>query len=311
MVVLLTGGSGFLGSRIKEQLIKEGHTVLAPRSYEMDLMSLDSILNYMRRNRQIDAIIHSAAYYGGLGINVHQPANLWYINSIMGLNVWEAAACTHITQVMSVGSACAYPGSLKGDFKEDDLEAGPCHSSVEGYGTTKRIHLVCQHVYRDQYDMVGAQPILTNLYGEGDDYTQYRSHVVAALIAKFYKAFKRNEPTVSCWGDGSPIREFLYVVDAAEAIVKCLDYPDLGPVNIGTGIGTSIKELVEILVEVVGFRGEVQWDTSMPGGASRKVLAVEKAATKLEWKAKTSLHRGIAKTVHWYRANWDWLQHVE
>ncbi len=302
MRVLVTGGSGFLGRQIVYSAQRAHYEVLLPRSREMDLMDLQSILRYLQTKPQVDAIIHSAAHYGGIGINVEEPANLFFVNSVMALNVWEAAACKRIPTVVSVGSACAYPGDLKGDFKESDLEAGPCHDSVVGYGMTKRVQLTCQKVYRKQHHINGAHPILTNLYGPNDEYGAYRSHVVAALIAKFCDATETKKDRVVCWGNGAPIREFLYVADAADAIVRSVKFPDAGCINIGTGVGTSIKELVDLLVELTEFKGEVIWDTSKPLGADRKVLDVSKARNVMDWTAPTKLKDGLATTIQWYRS---------
>jgi GDP-L-fucose synthase len=303
MNILVTGGSGFLGWQIAQRFFDAGHVVYKPRSHQMDLMSLESICRYLQRNPQMDAIIHSAAYYGGIGINIHQPADMLYINTIMAANVWEAASRMGIKHVLSVGSACAYPGDSQGDLKESDLELGPCHSSVEGYGMTKRIHRVFQRQYRQQHGIVGAQPILTNLYGEHDDFTLYRSHVVAALIARVVDARCEKLDSIVCWGDGSPIREFMYVKDAADGIFHVFSKASEGVYNIGTGVGTSIKELVELIAEIAGYEGEIKWDSSKPNGAARKVLDTSLTREKLKFKPKTSLREGLTRTIEWYETN--------
>jgi len=299
--VLVTGGSGFLGKKICACIKHYGQEVLAPRSSVVDLMDLESICRYIRRNRKPSAIIHSAAYYGGLGINQEQPADMLYINTIMAANVWEAAARTGIETVVSVGSACAYPGDLQGDFKEEDLEAGPCHPSVEGYGMTKRIHRVLQRQYKKQYGITGSQPILTNLYGPGDDCTEYRSHVVGALVDRFCRAALKKTPVVTCWGDGSPIREFLYVDDAAEGIYQVAKKSLDGAYNIGTGIGTSIKELTELVASAAKYEGEIEWDTSKPNGAARKVLDVTKTRDEIGFETAIPLADGLAEMVGWWQ----------
>jgi len=301
MVILITGGSGFLGQKLVRRFRQEKHIeVLAPRSTEMDLMDLNSVCRYLQRHEHVDGILHSAAYYGGIGINMYQPADMFHINSIMALNVWEAAARMKIKKVFSVGSACAYPGDVGEDLVEENLEAGPCHESVEGYGMTKRIHLVCQRQYRKQHGIMGGQAILTNLYGPHDDFTIYRSHVVGALIARFIEAVQEDKPSVKCWGDGSPIREFMYVDDAADAIFLAYEKLAMGTINIGTGIGTTVKELTEKIVKLTGYKGEVVWDTEKPNGAARKVLDVTKMREALKFEPKMKLLEGLHKTIQWY-----------
>jgi GDP-L-fucose synthase len=303
MNILVTGGSGFLCHHLIPSLTARGHSVLAPRSAEVDLTRSppDELADYIRRHGSVDAIIHAAAYYGGIGINMAEPAELLFRSSQMNLNVLEGAARGGVRHVLMVGSACAYPGGLDDDHREDQLMTGPLHSSVEGYGFTKVIALVGQRAYRKQYGIVGAHPILANLYGECDEYGDYRSHVAAALVKRFCEAVRLDLPELVCWGDGSPIREFVHAEDAARGIIACLDHPDVGPVNIGTGIGTSIRQLVDLIVEATGYRGKVRWDATKPGGTSRKVLSVDKARDALGWEARILLPDGIERTVRWFK----------
>lgn len=300
MRILMTGGSGFLGRHLVPLLAERGHSVLAPRSRECDLMDASATLAYLARERP-EIVLHSAAYYGGLGINLEEPAHLVYRNSIMSLNLIEAAArAGTVRKVVAIGSACSYPGDLAGSMSEADFWKGRCHDSVMGYGNSKRLVLAAQHTYHAQFGIEQLHLILTNLYGPHDVYREYRSHVVAALIKKVSEAKER----IVCWGDGTPVREFMYVGDAAEGIARALSLPhDLVPINIGTGIGTSIRELTMAVCEAAGFRGEVLWDHSKPNGVGHKVLDVARMKRLLAWEPRHTLRDGLRITIDWYLAN--------
>ena len=323
--VLLTGGSGFLGRRILVHLLREGMTVLsATRHRCVEFAGLDHSKEYsygcdLEQNAQEilritdwfhpDTIVHSAAYYGGIGLCKTDPVGLFVRNTRMAVNLIDACAQTKsIKQFMSIGSACGYPDiGDTGDLQEIDWWSGPLHHSVEAYGFTKKIQEVGAHALEKARGITYQMPILTNLYGEDDVFQETRSHVVAALIKKFSDAKngdgdqrKGAKRVVHCWGTGNPVREFLYVEDAAEAVVKLLKSDLRGVVNIGTGIGTSIKELVEKIRYLVRFDGHIRWDADKPDGAPRKVLDVTRAREELHWEARYSLKRGLEKTVKWY-----------
>ena len=302
--VLVTGGSGFLGRHVVERAREKGYNVLAPRSAEFNLETGAGVAQYMEEARRyygsIDVIIHSAAYYGGIGINKKEPATIFYKNIQMALNVFEAAKAHGVQKVLPIGSACAYPGKLTGDLKEEDFWEGKLHESVEAYGISKKIQQVGQQAYYNQYGITSNHLILTNLYGPYDVFNEYRSHVLSALIKKFTEA----TDTVYLWGDGSPIREFMYVDDAAEAITRtiAMDH-DLQPINIGTGEGVSIRELASKIQKVTGFEGRVDWNTSMPNGVHRKVLDTTRMQQLFSWQPQVSLDEGLRKTVEWYAQN--------
>jgi GDP-L-fucose synthase len=224
----------------------------------------------------------------------------------MGANLMEAARLQNVGKVVNIGTACSYPGYLEGDLKEDDLWGGPCHASVVNYGLTKKMLAVQGLAYKRQYGLDSIHLILTNLYGPGDSYNPDRSHVVAALVRKWVEADLAAAPSIEVWGTGKPIREFIYVEDCADAIVLAAEkYNDVNlPLNIGTGIGTSIKELVETISEVTGYKGKIVWNTDKPDGAIKKVLDVTRMKRELDgWSPPTSLRAGLAKTISWYRAN--------
>jgi len=308
MNILITGGSGFLGRHLIESANFAGHKVFAPRSSEMNLETCNGINEYFdllkSDNVQLDAIIHSAAYYGGIGINQTEPATIFYKNSVMAINVFEIARKFNIKKIMPIGSACSYPGHIIGDLSENDFWNGPLHDSVEAYGFSKKMQQVAQRAYFKQHSIESNHLILTNLYGRYDVFTEYRSHVVSAMIKKFADAKIENKSEVILWGDGSPIREFLYVGDAAQIIIKALELPhDTTPINIGTGIGTTIKELAELIAELSEFNGNLVWDISKPNGAIRKVLDINKMKEKIGFTPRTNIREGLAATIKWYIVN--------
>ena len=300
--VLLTGGTGFFGRRIAEALRRHEYEVATPGRPEFDLMDAASTRRVVERMRP-DIIVHSAAYYGGLGICIAEPMQIFSRNVMMGVNILEAAAAAGVGKVMAIGSACSYPGAVAGDMKEQDFWSGPLHPSVESYGFTKKVLEVGLRAYGRGCGIKGQMPIVTNLYGEYDVFGEYRSHVAAALIKKFADAVLSKADQVVCWGTGAPVREFIYSGDAAEAVARLLESGYTEPLNIGTGIGTSIKELAELTARLTNFRGEIVWDTTKADGVMRKVLDVSKMEEVLGWKPTTSLEAGLARTIRWYMEN--------
>ncbi len=314
--IFLTGGSGFLGRRILETLQQRGHEVIAPGRPEFDLMDEQSVIRSVTRAKP-EIVIHSAAYYGGLGINIHEPANLFHHNVIMTAHLLEACGKAGISKFVSIGSACSYPGEVNGEMREIDYWSGPLHPSVEAYGFSKKAQQVGARAYGKQYGFKSQCPQFTNLYGEHDVFTEYRSHVVSALIKRFADAVENGDAEVTNWGTGRAIREFMYVGDAAEAVARLIDVestkntkntnsccsPENSIINIGTGIGVSIKELAELIARFTGFQGEIRWDTSKPDGVAKKVLDVSQMKKILGWIPPTSLEEGLKKTIDWYLAN--------
>ncbi len=303
--VTVTGGAGFLGQHLVKRLESYGAEVYVPRQRDYNLTSLDACMRCLLEH-PADVLFHAAAYYGGIGINQTQPATLYYSNLVMGANLMEAARLVDLKKLVAIGTACSYPGYLEGHLKEADLWAGPCHASVVNYGLTKKMMAVQAQAYKRQYGLDSIHLILTNLYGPGDSYNPERSHVVAALVRKWVEAEQAKTPSVEVWGTGKPIREFIYVEDCADAIVLAAEkYDDAAmPLNIGTGIGTTIKELSETVHEVSGYQGKMHWNVDKPDGAPVKVLDVTRMKQVLEgWTPPTKLKDGLAKTVAWYRAN--------
>jgi GDP-L-fucose synthase len=303
--ITVTGGAGFLGKHLVKRLESYGARVFVPRQRDFNLITLDGCLRCLLE-KPCNMLFHAAAYYGGIGINQSEPAKLYYSNLVMGANLMEAARLAGVAKVVNVGTACSYPGYLEGHLSEKDLWAGPCHASVVNYGLTKKMLAVQGEAYKKQYGLDSIHLILTNLYGPGDSYNTERSHVVAALVRKWVEAETAHAPSIEVWGTGEPIREFIYVEDCADAIVLAGEkYDDVTcPLNIGTGIGTSIRELVETINGVTHYRGKIQWNAEKPDGARMKVLDVTRMKQVLDgWASPTDLQTGLAKTIAWYRAN--------
>lgn len=303
--VTVTGGAGFLGQHLVRRLEGYGAKVFVPRQRDYNLTSLDACLRCLLEH-PCDVLFHSAAYYGGIGINQTEPGKLYYTNLVMGANVFEAARLTKVGKVVTIGTACAYPGYLEGELKEEDLWAGPCHASVVNYGLTKKMLSVQAQAYKRQYGLDSCHLVPTNLYGPGDSYNPERSHVVAALVRKFVEAEMARAPSVEVWGTGKPVREFIYVEDCADAIMLAAErYTDAAtPLNIGTGVGTTIRELSEAVCAAAGYQGKMVWDPEKIDGAPKKVLDVTRMTQALGgWRPPTDLRTGLAKTVAWYRAN--------
>jgi GDP-L-fucose synthase len=303
--VTVTGGAGFLGQHLVKRLETYGAEVFVPRQRDYNLTTLDASLRCLLEH-PCDVLFHTAAYYGGIGINVAEPAKLYYSNLVMGANLMEAARLAKVGKFVAIGTACSYPGYLEGHLKEADLWAGPCHASVINYGLTKKMMAVQAQAYKKQYGLDSIHLILTNLYGPGDSYNPDRSHVVAALVRKWVEADMAKAPSIEVWGTGKPVREFIYVEDCADAIVMAAEqYNDASmPLNLGTGIGTSIKELAETINAVTSYKGKLVWNADKPDGAAMKVLDVTRMKGVLDgWTPPTSLRGGLAKTIAWYRAN--------
>lgn len=301
--VVLTGGTGFLGSHIAEILTAEGARVFVPRKRDYNLMRLEDGLRCFLEHRP-EIVIHGAAFYGGIWINQVFPGRIYYENLVMGANVIEACRLASVKKFVGIGTACSYPGYLEGMLSEDRLWDGPLHETVRNYGLTKKMMQVQCWAYRKQYDFHGIHLILTNLYGPRDSYNPQRSHVVAALIRKFVEAADGKQSQVEVWGTGQPVREFLFVEDCAQAVVLAAEkYDDVEPLNIGTGIGTSIRELAEMIHEISGFQGVIRWNPEKPDGQMVKILDVSRMKNVLNWAPPTNLRTGLEKTIRWYREN--------
>ena len=304
--ITVTGGAGFLGSYIVEAFQEAGAIVHVARSKDFNLVDIGNVRKMVKETKP-DILIHAAANVGGIGYNRLYPADIFFDNVVMTGNVLKVASeTTSLEKLVIVGSACAYPGEVTGRLKEHQLLDGALHPSVECYGFSKRAAVIGSKTYREQYNLNSIVLMITNLYGPRDKMDPTESHVVAALIDKFVRAVRSGEDTVTVWGTGKAVREFLYASDCADAILsatRSYDKPDM--LNIGTGMDTSIKQLVELLIEVTQFKGEIIWDRSKPDGAMLKVLDVSKIKEELNWEATTALRDGLAKSVEWYHTVLD------
>jgi GDP-L-fucose synthase len=299
MKTLVTGGGGFLGSHLVERLRGEGHEVVAPRRSEYDLTREEDAVRLFR-DTEPELVYHLAAVAGGIGANRAEPGRFWYSNLLMGAYVLEQSRLAGVSKLVTLGTICEYPKFAPVPFREEDLWDGYPEETNAPYGIAKKSHLVGGQAYRDQYGVNVIHLLLVNLYGPRDNFDLETSHVIPALIRKMEESPER----IVLWGDGSPTREFLYVEDAAEGIALAGERYDGGePVNLGSGSEISIRELAELVADVAGFEGEIEWDASKPNGQPRRNLDVSKAEQLFGFRARTALRDGLERTVAWYRAS--------
>ena len=297
MKVLVTGGGGFVGSHLAERLAREGHDVFAARRRDYDLTSMEATARLFDDARP-ELVYHLAAEVGGIGANRANPGRYWYANLIMGAHVLEQSRIHEIRKLVVAGTVCAYPKYAPVPFREDDLWNGYPEETNAPYGVAKKAVLVGGQAYREQYGLNAIYLLPANLYGPRDNFDLETSHVIAALIRKMLES--RDE--VLLWGDGSPTREFLFVDDCVEGLLLAGErYDGADPVNLGTGVETSIRDLAETVAEITGFDGEIVWDTSMPNGQPRRSLDASRAEELFGFRARTALREGLAHTVAWYR----------
>lgn len=299
--ILVTGGAGFLGSHIVARLEAGGaRYVFAPRSADFDLTHPDQVQALFRDVRP-EVVIHAAALVGGIGANRTRPGEFFYVNALMGIQLIEAARRHAVEKLVVLGTICSYPKFTNVPFSEDDLWFGYPDETNAPYGIAKKALLVQCQAYRRQYGMNAVFPLLVNLYGPGDNFDPASSHVIPALIRKCIEAVETGRSEIVCWGDGSATREFLYVEDAAEGIVAATRaYNKPAPVNIGSGVETSVRVLAEKIAALTGFEGRLVWDSSKPNGQPRRCLDVTRAFREFDFQAATSLDSGLGRTVAWY-----------
>jgi GDP-L-fucose synthase len=297
MRALVTGGGGFLGSFLVERLRDRGDEVTVARRADYDLTHWDEAERLFRET-QPEIVFHLAAEVGGIGANQRNPGRYWYANLTMGSHVLELSRLHAVSRLVLAGTVCAYPKHTPTPFSEDELWNGYPEETNAPYGVAKKALLVGAQAYRAQYGLDSVYLLPANLYGPRDNFDLENSHVVPALIRKMLAGGER----VVLWGDGSPTREFLYVEDAADAFVLAADCAtDGAPINVGTGVEISIRELAETIAELTGFDGELVWDLSMPNGQPRRRLDVSRADELLGFHAATPLRDGLERTIEWYR----------
>jgi GDP-L-fucose synthase len=299
--VTVTGGAGFLGRVVVRELESLDAEVHVIRSADFDLRDADAARAAVGG---ADTVIHLAARVGGIGFNRRNPGPLVHDNLSMGINVFEQARLAGVRKLVAACSVCAYPKFTPVPFSEDELWSGYPEESNAPYGLAKKMLIVLSDAYRRQYSFDSCVPVLANLYGPEDNFDLEDSHVIAALIRKFVEAQDEGRDEVTVWGSGEPSREFLYVGDAARALILAAERLETSePVNIGTGIETRIRDLAEIIRELTGFSGEIVWDTTMPDGQPTRYLDVSRARELIGFTAEVSLEDGLARTVESFRAN--------
>jgi GDP-L-fucose synthase len=308
--ILVTGGAGFLGSFVVEKLRERGcKDVYVPRSKDYNLVEMEAVKK-IYRDAKPDIVIHLAARVGGIGANLANPGKFFYDNLMMGVQMMEVGRQVGIEKFVAIGTICAYPKFTPVPFKEEDLWNGYPEETNAPYGLSKKMLLVQAQAYRQQYGFNAIYLLPVNLYGPKDNFDPESSHVIPALIKKMVDAmYEPNKPnkrkelhdTITVWGTGKATREFLYVEDCVKAILLAAEkYNKPDPINIGAGFEISIKELVELIAKLTGFKGEIVWDTSKPDGQPRRMLDTSRAEREFGFKAKTSLEEGLKKTIEWY-----------
>jgi len=302
--VLVTGGSGFLGSHLVPRFRAiEGCRVVAPDEAAYDLVAPDAAAR-MLEAADPDVIVHLAAVVGGIGANRVNPGRFFYENLMMGVHLIEALRQRGRGRIVIAGTICAYPKHTPVPFLEENLWNGYPEETNAPYGVAKKALLVMAEAYREQYGLEYAYVLPVNLYGPNDHFDLETSHVIPALIRKCVEAADRGDEEVEVWGTGKATREFLYVEDCAEALVLAASRPSPpGPVNLGAGFEISIKDLVALIARECGFTGRLRFDPSRPDGQPRRCLDTTRAEEVYGWKAQTGLEEGIRRTVSWYRAN--------
>ncbi|MGH2906458.1 MAG: GDP-L-fucose synthase family protein [Solirubrobacterales bacterium] len=304
--LVVTGGSGFLGSHVTDRLSELGAEITVPRSTEYDLTVEDAV-KQLYADAKPEIVIHLAARVGGIGANRKNPGAYWYDNLMMGALMLEHARRSGVGKFVQLGTICSYPNMTPVPFREEDLWNGYPEVTNAPYGIAKKALLAGAQSYREQYGMHTVFVMPVNLYGPRDNFDLESSHVIPALVRKMVEAGERGED-VDLWGDGSPSREFLYVDDCARAILLATErYDASDPVNIGAGFEITIKELAALIAQATGFKGEINWDTSKPGGQPRRMLDTSRAREAFGFSAEVSFEDGLARTVEWFRENREWV----
>ena len=300
--IVVTGGAGFLGRFVVERLRQSGGvTVFVPRSQEFDLTKEADVIR-LYDEQQPDLVVHLAAVVGGIGYNQSNPGRFFYENLMMGALLIEQARVHQLRKFVAVGTVCAYPKFTPVPFKEDDLWNGYPEETNAPYGLAKKMMLVQAQSYRQQYGLNTIFLLPANLYGPGDNFDLQTSHVIPALIRKCDEAREQKLDFIEVWGTGRPSREFLYVADAADGIVRAAAlYDEDAPVNLGSGREITIKDLVETIARVTDFPGEIRWNSDKPDGQPRRSLDVSRASEKFGFRSTTEFETGLRRTFEWYK----------
>ncbi|MBI9043075.1 MAG: GDP-L-fucose synthase [Anaerolineaceae bacterium] len=307
--VCVTGGAGFLGSYVIRKLKERGaKDIFIPTIEEYNLVEIEGVRK-MYDDSNPDIVIHLAANVGGIGANRERPAEFFYDNLMMGVQLIHEGWQREIEKFVAIGTICAYPKFTPVPFKEEDIWNGYPEETNAPYGLAKKMLLVQSQSYRDQYGFNSIFLLPVNLYGPKDNFNPKSSHVIPALIKKCVDAQEAGIDEIIVWGDGSPTREFIYAEDAAEGIILASEkFNDSEPVNIGSGFEISIKDLVELIIKLTKFEGKLVWDTSKPNGQPRRMLDTSRALDRFGFKAQVEFEEGLKNTISWYRENREKLQ---
>lgn len=296
--ILVTGGGGFVGSHLVERLRGQGHDPFVARRRDYDLTAWDGAARLFE-DAKPELVFHLAAEVGGIGANRANPGRYWYANLMMGAHVLELSRTQGVAKLVVAGTVCSYPKHTPVPFSEDELWNGYPEETNAPYGVAKKAVLVGAQAYREQYGVKTAYLLPANLYGPRDNFDLQTSHVIPALVRKMLAG----DEEIVLWGDGSPSREFLYVDDCVEGLLLAAErYEGAEPVNLGTGVETSIRELADTIADVTGFDGRIVWDTAMPNGQPRRSLDASRAKELFGFEARTPLRDGLERTVAWYRS---------
>lgn len=303
--ILITGAQGFLGKYLVDNLLEKRKApkknLFLPTFEELDLRKWE---NCQKAVKEQNLVIHLAAKVGGIGLNQEIPGEMFYDNAIMGIQLMEAARQAGVEKFVAIGTICAYPKFTPIPFKEENLWSGYPEETNAPYGLAKKMFLVQAQAYRQQYGFNAIYLLPVNMYGPGDSFDPRKSHAIAALIKKIYDAKKENKNYIEAWGTGKATREFLYVEDGAEGIILAAEkYDKSAPINLGSGMEISIKDLAELICKLMNFKGEIRWDASKPDGQPRRRLDVSMAEKEFSFKAKTSFLEGLKNTIKWYEEN--------
>ena len=301
-MILLLGATGFLGKRLARRLTAEGRPFVAvSKSLGTDLRDYAQFRRLFERHRGVDEILHAAAYVGGIKFGLAHPAEIFYNNALINVHLFELAREFGVRRVVNPISNCSYPRDVLPEFREELWWDGPLDDSVMIYGFVRKASYVQSLAYRQQYGLETVNLIVPNMYGPEDHFDELRSHALGALVMKIARAKRRGDATVVVWGSGRPVREWLYVDDCVEAMLRALEISATEvPINIGVGYGVSIRELAEMIAAEVGYTGELVYDSSQPDGAPHKVMNIDRCSEILGWRPQTGLREGVRQTTNWY-----------